>query len=286
MRTSTRSYRVGHAHVSRPPSLQRQQRSQLPDISEFLQLPDLSEFLQRNQLPDKTLLSDASLFLTLQSTLELLEFVPKLPHLFLTQKVLLLVVLELFLKFLNGLLDVLGIHGLLLVDFDLVARLIEDLVWALLLFELTLELQHPLLTQAARTSDIALFHNPFLRAHTVGELLVVADDHHTSLESLEATNQCTKAIAIEVVGWLVQDNDVGVLPAARADHHLDPLPVGERGEWLVAGALAVKAEILERLLDTRLCQRPPARPSCGRAWRSPWQAGSLAQPKCSTPPVC
>merc|ERR1719401_2487457 len=81
-----------------------------------------------------------SLLLTLQGALELLELVPEVPRLLFAQSALLLVVLELLLDVLNGLLDVLGIHGLVLLNVDFVARLIEHLIWALLLLNFTLEL--------------------------------------------------------------------------------------------------------------------------------------------------
>jgi len=48
-----------------------------------------------------------------------------------------------------------------------------------------------------------------------------------------------------------------------ADHHLQSLTVGERGERLVAGALGVEAEVLERLLHARLRERLRQEPSRG-----------------------
>merc|ERR1719205_505010 len=65
--------------------------------------------------------------------------------------VLLLVVLQLLLDVLNGLLDVLRLHGLILLHVDLVARLIVDLVGALLCLDFSIVLRNlALLPQAAR----------------------------------------------------------------------------------------------------------------------------------------
>merc|ERR1712159_289112 len=80
-----------------------------------------------------------SLLLALEVALELHELVLQLPRLLLAE-VLLLVVLKFLLYVLDGLLDVLRLHGLGLLDIDLVARLVIDLIWALLRLNLPIKL--------------------------------------------------------------------------------------------------------------------------------------------------
>merc|ERR1712023_546687 len=56
------------------------------------------------------------------------------------------------------------------------------------------------------TCHFMLRHDPFLCAHTVGDLLIVADDGTASLIRIQATNQGSQTITIKVIGRLVQDD--------------------------------------------------------------------------------
>merc|ERR1719240_731212 len=176
-------------------------------------------------------------------------------------------VLQLLLDVLDGLLDVLRLHGLVLLHIDLIARLVIDLVGALLCLDLSIVLRDlALLPQTACARELALLHDPLLLAHTVGELHVVADDHHAALEVFQPLDKGAQAITVEVVGRLIQDDDVGVLPAGCADHDLDPLAVGKRGERLVAGAFGARPKSLSAFSTpgwvSGFERRPAAAASC------------------------
>merc|ERR1719337_625830 len=71
-------------------------------------------------------------------------------------------------------------------------------------------------------AEFALVHDPFFCCNTVTELLVVRDDENTTLVILDGQNQSAKTIAIQVIGGLVQNENVRILPhgCSKNDFHL------------------------------------------------------------------
>ncbi|KAL5694002.1 hypothetical protein EMGR_003808 [Emarellia grisea] len=53
--------------------------------------------------------------------------------------------------------------------------------------------------------------------HVLGELTGVGNDNDTTLESLESLGQGTQRVTVEIVGGLVEDDDVRTLPRAGGE---------------------------------------------------------------------
>ena len=104
-------------------------------------------------------------------------------------------------------------------------------------------------------SHLAVQDSPDFLSQTLGELGAVGNDDHTTLEPLESTGQGTKGVAIEVVGGLVEDDQVRALPRASGEHNLDTLATRETAHARVRNQLGVEAEVgavsLNLLADQR-----------------------------------
>merc|ERR1712086_1091080 len=160
-----------------------------------------------------------------QSALELCKFVRQLPRLLLSKSWGFLVGRHLLFNFFDSFLPMFWFHGLDPLDLNLVSGLIKHLIGTICILNFLIQLDLTFFCQATCTSHRMLRHDPLLCAHAVGELLIVADDGNTSLERFQATNQGPKTIAIKVVGWLVQDDNVGILPTRCTNDNLHFLTV-------------------------------------------------------------
>mmetsp|Transcript_5929 Transcript_5929/g.20180 ORF Transcript_5929/g.20180 Transcript_5929/m.20180 type:complete len:1091 (-) Transcript_5929:63-3335(-) len=119
-------------------------------------------------------------------------------------------------------------------------------------------LGHPLgvaLGLEAADVVLALLEHPGLGAELGAELVVVGDHHHAALELLDGAGERAERLAVEVVGGLVEDEDVGLVPHGGGEHDLDLLPARERLHAVVGPELAVQADVLEVLLDVVLGER-------------------------------
>merc|ERR1712048_1240215 len=148
--------------------------------------------------------------LSYKHILQFHKLVFQFPCILVGEIVFLLVIFELFLYILDQFLNLLGVKFFLHLDF--VSRFIIDLIRTLLLFDLAINLDLAFLSEIARSSDIVFSHDPLLRAHSVSELFIVADDDNTSLEGFKAAHKSTKAVAIQIIRRLAKNDNVRVLP--------------------------------------------------------------------------
>mmetsp|Transcript_21232 Transcript_21232/g.47911 ORF Transcript_21232/g.47911 Transcript_21232/m.47911 type:complete len:276 (+) Transcript_21232:94-921(+) len=75
--------------------------------------------------------------------------------------------------------------------------------------------------------DVPCLDRPHLGGHLRHELLVVGDHHHGALEGLDRGRQAPKRVPIQVVGRLVQDQDVWGLVHGRREDEACFLPPRE-----------------------------------------------------------
>lgn len=102
---------------------------------------------------------------------------------------------------------------------------------------------HPVV---ARRLEVAVSHRPDLGADRLGELAVVRDDEDTTLVRLEGGDQRGERFSIEVVGRLVEDNDVRSAPGRRGEDDLDLLTAGEAAHGVVL-RVAMSLSCLKRV---------------------------------------
>merc|ERR1712188_270682 len=159
--------------------------------------------------------------------LELRELVLDLPHLFLREVLLLLVLLELLLEVLDGLLLLLVRQRLVALDVDLVARGIEDLLLLLVLLDLLIAII------AALGRQVASVHDPLLRRDAVAEVHVMGSDDDAAAVLLHRLRERAERVAIEVIRRLIDNQNVRVLPHGGGKHDLDLLAGGERLQRIV-----------------------------------------------------
>lgn len=138
--------------------------------------------------------------------------------------------------------------SLLLRRSDLVAEGIELLLLLLLALEArsgALAL-HPVV---AGRRHLAVDDGPDLLGEILGELGRVRDDDDTALEGLQRLGERAEGVAVEVVGRLVEDDQVRTLPRAGRKHDLDTLATGETQHAGVGNELGIETEVGAVLLD-------------------------------------
>mmetsp|Transcript_108344 Transcript_108344/g.271561 ORF Transcript_108344/g.271561 Transcript_108344/m.271561 type:complete len:696 (+) Transcript_108344:201-2288(+) len=186
----------------------------------------------------------------LERFLELVQLVLDLPQLLIRQGLFLLAVLQLLLQVLDCFLLVLVAQGGVLLHLDLVARTIVDLIRACVAFVLALAGVHGLTLNA----QSATLHDPLLRGDAIAEFLVVRDDQDTALVVLDGQDQGPEPLAIEIVGGLIQDQDVRVLPHGGRQDHLHLHAAAQLIDLRVARRLWVHSKVAKVLLHARLGQ--------------------------------
>jgi len=146
----------------------------------------------------------------------------------------LLLVLELLTGQLAGRLDLLDVTES--IDLDLLL-LHDDLLQVLLGVVVTGDGQD--------TSD----NGPLLDSDLISELAVVGNNDNSTTELLDGQGQSTKGVTIQVVGGLVQDQQMGVKPHGGGKDDLDLLSSGETLDAGVGSELGIETEITQVLLD-------------------------------------
>merc|ERR1719163_146415 len=153
----------------------------------------------------------------LQALLKFFQLVLHLPALLVAKRFLLLAVLKLLLEVFDLFLPVLVAERSLRLHVDLVSRGIINFLYLLVPRSLLLA---RVLLGLALDAKVSALHDPFLCGDAVAELLVVADDQDATLVILDRQDEGAEALAVEVVGGLVEDEDVGVLPHGRGEDNL------------------------------------------------------------------
>lgn len=77
----------------------------------------------------------------------------------------------------------------------------------------------------------------------------VRDDEHTTLVDLEGFDEGSERLAVEIVGRLVEDDDVRTTPGSGTEHDLDLLTTGETAHGVVGDELGLETEVGEVRLD-------------------------------------
>lgn len=101
----------------------------------------------------------------------------------------------------------------------------------------------------AGRSHLAIHDGPDFLGEVLSELAGVSDDDDTALKRLESLRQGTQGVAVEVVGGLVEDNDVGTLPRASGKNALDTLSTRQPPHSRVGDELRVQAKLGAVLFD-------------------------------------
>lgn len=95
----------------------------------------------------------------------------------------------------------------------------------------------------AGRSHATVLNSPDFLGELLGELGGVSDDDDTTLEGLDGLGESTKGVTVEVVGGLVEDDQVGALPRAGGENDLDTLTSGETTHAGVGDKLGVDTEV-------------------------------------------
>ena len=159
-----------------------------------------------------------------------------------------LAVLELVLDLLDQLLLLL-LGKLLLLALNLgdVTGGIGHLGNLLLVVDLLILLKHPVgITLGLKVAGV---HDPGLGAELLAELVVVGNDDNATVEGLDGAGEGTEGLAIEVIGGLVEDEDMGLVPHSSGKDDLDLLSSREGRHTVVGTEFTVETAILEVLLD-------------------------------------
>mmetsp|Transcript_33773 Transcript_33773/g.85509 ORF Transcript_33773/g.85509 Transcript_33773/m.85509 type:complete len:691 (+) Transcript_33773:978-3050(+) len=98
-------------------------------------------------------------------------------------------------------------------------------------------------------AQLPVRHVPHLAAHGTDELLVVGDDHHAALVRVARLRQRAQSLAVQVVGGLVHDEHVRVLPHGSRQHQLDLLPARQAADVGVHRELGLQPKVAAKLLD-------------------------------------
>ena len=101
----------------------------------------------------------------------------------------------------------------------------------------------------AGRSHLAVHDSPDFLSQVLGELGGVSNDDNTTLELLEGLGKGTKRVTIEVVGRLVEDDQVRTLPRAGGKDDLDTLTTGETAHARVRNKLGIETEVGAVRLD-------------------------------------
>ena len=101
----------------------------------------------------------------------------------------------------------------------------------------------------ALVGDAAVGDVPLLGAERADELLVVRDHHHAALVVADGDGEPAERVAVQVVGRLVEHEQVRVVPHRAREHDFDLLPARQAGDLVVVGDVRVEANVFEVLGD-------------------------------------
>mmetsp|Transcript_17940 Transcript_17940/g.30181 ORF Transcript_17940/g.30181 Transcript_17940/m.30181 type:complete len:330 (-) Transcript_17940:2308-3297(-) len=102
---------------------------------------------------------------------------------------------------------------------------------------------HP--SHLAARGQVTSIHDPLLGAQLRDELVVVADDDHASLEVLNRACKSAQRLAVEVVGRLVEHQDVRLVPHGGCHHHLHLLSARQSRHAVVRAELWSETAVVQ-----------------------------------------
>lgn len=107
----------------------------------------------------------------------------------------------------------------------------------------------------SRWGHLSVNNSPNLLSDVLGELSRVSNDDNTTLEVDKSLGESTKGITIQVVSWLIENDQVRTLPRAGGEDDLDTLSSGETQHAGVRNKLSIETEVGAVLLDLLTDQR-------------------------------
>ena len=107
----------------------------------------------------------------------------------------------------------------------------------------------------SRWGHLSVNNSPDLLSDVLGELSRVSNNDNTTLEVDESLGESTKRVTVQVVSWLVKNDQVRTLPRAGREDDLDTLSSGETQHAGVGNKLGIKTEVGAVLLDLLADQR-------------------------------
>merc|ERR1712151_1348666 len=185
----------------------------------------------------------------LQFVFQLVQPVIQFPQLFFCESAILLAIFNFLLNVFDGFLHILLGHGSLHGDFvsSTIKHFFGSLVTASFLVS-------GFVNRLTLDAKLATLHNPLFGGDIVTELAVVRNDEHTTFVIIDGKHQCTQTITVQVVGWLVKNENVRILPHCRCQHNFDFQASTHCTNLSVAGRFSIHTKICKMLLHSFLCQ--------------------------------
>mmetsp|Transcript_17955 Transcript_17955/g.26472 ORF Transcript_17955/g.26472 Transcript_17955/m.26472 type:complete len:252 (+) Transcript_17955:270-1025(+) len=106
---------------------------------------------------------------------------------------------------------------------------------------------HP--SHFALSGQVASVHHPLLGTEGRHKFVVVGNDNDTTLELLNSLSEGTQRLSVEVVGRLVKNENMGLVPHGSGDHDLNLLSTREGRHTVVGRELGTKTTVTKVLLD-------------------------------------
>lgn len=91
-------------------------------------------------------------------------------------------------------------------------------------------------------NHLSVIDSPDFVSELLSELSRVGDDNNSTLELLESLGESAERVSVQVVGWLVEDDDVWLQPGTCSQDQLDLLTSGETLDSGVRDDLSLESE--------------------------------------------
>ena len=137
----------------------------------------------------------------------------------------------------------------LLGSINLVTHGIEDVLLLVLLGVDTSSSSLSLDPVVSRGGKVTVSHSPDFGTDRLGELSVVSNDEDTSFEGLEGRDEGGERFSVQVVGRLIEDDNVGSSPGSGSENDLDLLSSRKTTHGVVGGEFGFETEIDEVRFD-------------------------------------
>mmetsp|Transcript_16107 Transcript_16107/g.28990 ORF Transcript_16107/g.28990 Transcript_16107/m.28990 type:complete len:515 (-) Transcript_16107:1255-2799(-) len=100
------------------------------------------------------------------------------------------------------------------------------------------------------TGQFSFLKIPYLIRQSSDEFIVMRDHDDTSLKLLNRRGQSSERVTIQIVGGLIQDQEMRTMPHGRREDQLDLLPSGQAANGGMGSEFRLQSKVLKILLDT------------------------------------